>query len=192
VKPLGRKIPHPDPIYGDDCNLCTPARFPIGETPAFIFALFENIVTCHKSPYTFPGSMLCKMYQQPGSPCHYKHKGTSWTADLFIALAPNVESFLSLADIDGWVWFVSRGPYCPAEFTIYENEQFMCLWQWAGSEGTGIIYFDNSIKRLTAAFGLTPGQTLFLESFSDQDSFIVQKFCDLHQRTNIKFKTTIP
>lgn len=185
---MGRKIPNPDPIYGDDCNLCTPARFPIGETPAFIFVLFEGIKTCYKSPYAFPGSMLMKLYQQSGSPCHYRSKGTGWFGELFLARPGHVDSFLGLADPDGWVWFVCRGPYCPAEFTIYENEHFMCLYQWAGSSGTGIMYFDNTILRIADSFGLTPGESLFHESFNDIDGPLVLKFCDLYQRTNIKFK----
>ena len=188
---MGLNLPDPVPIYGDDCIGCTPGLFPPGETPSFIFVLFENIKSCYQSPHTVPETMLCKLYQVPGLPCRYRHNGTVWKADLFIARGGTGDSFLGLFDEFGWVHFVSRGAYCPPEFTIFENEQFLCLYQWASHKGTAIMFFDDTIARLIDSFGLQPGKTLFLESFDGSGGFMIQKFCDLYQRTNIKFKILI-
>lgn len=188
---MGTPIPSPDPEYGSDCSLCTPARWPAGETPEFFYAYVAGIVNCGVSPFNAPNGLTFKLEQNPASLCTWLHLGDVWQLD-FIAdqISPN-QSRLRLLDKHGFSFFIGTGSACPSEFTLYSNNQASCILSYAGSAGTILIHWSAQVLDLVEWFGLHAGVDLMHEIFTHPDSDIVHKFCDIVQSTNIKIKLSI-
>lgn len=184
---MGEPITSPDAEYGNDCNACTPALWPVGKTPASVWLLFDGLTSCGRSPFHPPNGLLLKLDQVPGTPCWYRHRGTGWDADFYASRPGPGDSYVQLVDANGWFWFVGTGAHCPAEHTSFVNDQFMCLFMWAAYGGSATVLWNTTVLALVKYFGLKPGSSLFLELFDAPSSDIVYKYCDRYQRTNIKF-----
>ncbi len=187
---MGTPIPSPDPEYGADCPLCTPALWPVGETPLYIYAYFEGITNCGVSPHSAPNGETFRLEQPVGFPCLWSHAGNVWHLDYIPdQIAPNL-SRLRLMDHHGFSFFVGTGIPCPPEFTIFDNNQAACILMYAGAGGSGLISWSAGMLELVQQFGLEAGINLFYEEFTTAEGDIVHKFCDRIQRTNVKIKVT--
>lgn len=183
---MGTPIPSPDPEYGNDCTLCTPARWPSGQTPKFIYAFFTGIVDCGISPHPFGMPLTLKMEQSAVNNCIWVHTGDVWLADYQPDLIVPDKSRLRLQDHHGFSHFTSDGNSCPPEYSTYANAQAACILAYAGSAGTGTIFWSEEILFLIEELGLDAGPNLFYDYFNVDTSDRVHKFADQQQRTNLK------
>lgn len=186
---MGTPITPPYPEYGDDCGYCTPALWSAGETPKFIYAYFQGISDCSISSHDVPNGQTFKLEQDSVLPCYWVHEGPIYHVYYQPLVPAQGKSLLQLQDHVGFSFLFNYGPMCPPEFTVYENWMQFCELQYAGSGGTGTIFWSDEILQLVNAFGLMPGPDLFHELFNAPNADIIHKFCDRYQRTNVKFMT---
>lgn len=187
---MGTPIPSPDPEYGVDCPHCTPALWPVGKTPASVYIYFSGLISCNLSPFGPPNGLTFRLDQQVGSPCWFRHSGAVWECDWYPFHLGKVKSYVQLMDTIGWGWFSGALATCPPEYTIFPNDQFQCLFMWAGAMGTATVFWMDKVLQLVEQFGFETVSNLMYEMFNHDDGDIVHKFCDIVQRTNIKIKAT--
>ena len=188
---MGRRIPKPPVEHGNDCGACTPARWPAGETPKYIYCMFWGIEDCGVSPHPAPNGDVFRMEQDPTSPCYYFVQGDVWHPNFSTGTPGVSDSRLQLIDHHGFGFFTKTGPACPDEYITYPNAQIACVLMLAGAKGWGTIFWNNDVETMSEQFGLRPGFQLFYELFKSEPFYYVHKFCDLHQRTNIKVQRNI-
>lgn len=188
---MGQPIKSPDIEYGTDCPRCVPpfgSRWNTGETPKYIYAMFSGITYCAHSSYNPPNGLIFRMEQLPASVCTWYLQGSVWHVE-FIAdrISPNF-SQLRLGDKDGWSFFTDQQVACPPEFNTFVNDQTSCVLMYAGAGGHGTIWWSDEAIELAVWLGLCPSERLMYEVFPVNSDFLVHKFCDRRNHTNIKIK----
>ena len=185
---MGTKINPPPIESGTDCNLCTPALWPVGETPKFMYVYFEGILDCGRSSNTPPNGQTFKLEQYLPIVCTWINYGAIWQIDFIADRSVPNQSRLRLADQFGWSFFVGFGLPCPPEFTLYANAQAVCMLMYAGAAGTALLTWHYELVAIINYFGLELGLDIMHEIFNHPDGDIAHKICSLYYRTNVKFK----
>lgn len=188
---MGTKLPCPPVESGNDCPLCTPTRWPSGETPKFIFATFTNIIDCGKSRFTPPNGQVFRLEQNPFSVCNWRWLGDTWHVFWDAKLIAPPLSRLRLLDVDGFSFFSDLSLGCPLEYWRYVNDQAACILQYAGALGQGRIWWNDKNLEFVEGLGLKCGPGSFNETFPGPGTKSTTKFNSLHQRTNLRIQTVI-
>lgn len=188
---MGEPIQIPIIPWGTDCPRCVPpagSRWGVGETPLYIYATFSGITNCGWSHHPAPNGLIFRLTQNPAFICEWHLIGSvwhvSWIAD---RLAPNV-SQLRLGDHDGWSFFTDQQVPCPAELQPYVNDQAACILMYAGAGGSGTIWWNEELLTLAEQFGLDPSERLKYDVFPVNSDYLVHRFADQRDHTNIKIK----
>ncbi len=186
---MGQRIPKPPIEFGRDCGSCTPALWPAGETPKFIYCMFWDIVGCGVGPNDPPNGEIFKMEQSATIDCLWISDGSVWKPDYHADVVGPVGSRLRLLDAGGFSFFIDTNRTCRAEYFTYTNDQAACILAYAGSAGFGSIWWNQEVTDLISAFGLGSPGKLFYELFGFTGVLEVHKFTDLYQKTNVKILT---
>lgn len=185
---MGTRIPSPPIEYGIDCDNCTPFRWAVGETPKYVYVYFDGLTDCGWSPHPSPNGQTFKLTQSPIAGCHWFSAGDPWIVNFYAKRPGAFQSRIELWDHHGFSFFIGHLMQCPLEYWTYANLQAACILMYAASGGTATVFWSDQITTLIEQFGLVAGRELFYEMFQTDGPPEVHKFCDRHQRTNIKFK----
>lgn len=188
---MGEPITTPTIPHVADCHRCVPpvgTRWPVGETPQYIYATFSGIINCTWSHHPAPNGQIFRLEQQVANVCLWSLTGSIWHVN-FIAdrIAPNV-SQLRLGDHDGWSFFTDQQVACPPELQPYINDQAACIGMLAGAGGFGTIWWNVELIYLAEQFGLKPSERLMYDVFPVNSDFNVHRFADQRDHTNVKIK----
>lgn len=185
---MGQIIPKPPVEYGNDCPSCTPGRWPVGETPKYVYCMFWDVVGCGVSPNDPPNGVVFRMVQQPGNPCLWLLNGSVWRPDFQPKTVGPGMSQLRLLDSGGFSFFIGTSFPCRPEYQRYTNSQAACIFAFAGSAGFGTAWWNDDVTDIITELGLQGNGKLFYELFMQTGVFEVHKFTSLYYRTNIKVK----
>lgn len=186
---LGTPLPCPPVEPGNDCPLCTPVRWAVGETPKYVFATFVNIIDCGKSRFTVPNGHVFRLQQNAASDCNWFWEGDNYHVFFDAKMVAPPLSRLRLFDSDGFSFFGSLSIGCPLEYWRYVNNQGACILMYAGALGTGRVWWNDKNMEFVEGLGLNCGAGSFNETFPGPSTKVTTKFNNLYQRTNLRIQT---
>ncbi|MBW7992806.1 MAG: hypothetical protein FVQ84_22690 [Planctomycetes bacterium] len=188
---MGQIVPAPPGEFGSDCLSCSPplgTRWEVGETPAFVYVYFSELVKCPAGVKAPPNGQTFKLPQDISNPCLWRSIGTSWDV-IFNArgFAPD-ESFVQLNDSAGRFHFRGTGAICPAEYTVFPNTAVACLVGNESIGGTAAVYWMDEVLDIISEYNIPTESQLFYELFLIDNVIPVHKFTNRERTLNIKFE----
>lgn len=154
--------------------------------------MFWGITNCGLSSWPAPNGHTFTLEQQIGNVCTWAFLGSAYHVFWEAKIVGAPLSKLRLMDSDGLSFFNSVSLQCPLEYWTYSNNQAACILFYAGAGGFGRIWWNQKVSFDIDGFGLDCGPELLAEMFTAPGSHIVNKYCDLNQRTNIRILHDYP
>lgn len=185
---MGTPIDSPPIDYGSDCTKCNDECWSAGETPRYIFAYFEHMVRCGVLYDPPPNGKTFLLTQTDEDPCLWTHVSDNWRADYRPWPIGEDYSIVRLSSAGGIPYFTGLGDPCPQEVAYFDHFYINCVPLLAAKLGQCWLCWHPKIQVLIDAFGIDQHADLRHELRSHPDTDIVQKLCNLYQRTNIRFK----
>ncbi len=189
---MGTPQPCPPIEYGQDCPSCTPHRWPVGENPKFVYAMFTDVINCGVSDFPAPNGEVFQLEQNIGNICNWQHIGDIWHVFWDAKQAGVPLSRLRLFDKDGFQFFSDLSLACPFEYWMYRNDVAACGGMFAGASGFGRIWWNDKNMQIVQGLNLDCGPGTFNETFTGPGMKYTSKFNSRYQRTNIRFQLNFP